>query len=64
MAEQELPPESSESSDLPIQGPTAEDDNHLVESVDDESIDPAHSSDSPAVKDSPGTSGGWHGFNN
>ena len=77
MENQELPPEASESYDAPIQLPAADDDTHMVESIEDESLDPAHHgdspeesldparpSDSPAVKDSPGNWTSWHGFAN
>lgn len=64
MEDKELPPEASESCDAPIQVPTADDDTHMVESAEDESLDPAHPNDSPAVKDSPGNWTSWHGFAN
>jgi hypothetical protein len=64
MEDEELPPEESESGDAPIQVPTADDDTDVVENVEDESSDPVHPSDSPAVKDSPGSWTSWGGFNN
>jgi hypothetical protein len=78
MEDQELPSQPNESDDdESIQVPAADDDTYEAENVEDESIDPAHRSDSleesldpagrsdsAAVKDSPGNWPTWHGFAN